>query len=157
MNKILTGESTISGLPKYQSPTSDMIPKKYLGRVSTQIAKRIVKFLAFGFLAFLALLNFVSRATIMAQCRRHPSSIRLSVHKLRFLGNHAWTQAKFCGQLPVHHISRPFLSFFQNFQFSIFLNIFSFLLTWDPTAAKLSKRYSSYNFHLISHLSETPL
>ena len=57
----------------------------------------------------------------------------------------AWIQAKFCAQLPIHHIPRPFFLFFQNFQF---LNV-TFSLTWDPMGEKISKRYSSYNFHLI--------
>ena len=60
---------------------------------------------------------------------RHPS-VRLSVNS-SFSETAAWIQAKFYGKLPIHHISRQFFLFFQIF--------FSFLLTWDPMGAKISK------------------
>ena len=90
----------------------------------------------------LALFDFVSRATVVAQ-----ASVRPSVNS-GFREPAAQIQAKFCGQLPIHHISRHF--FFQNLQFSNFYDFFfSFPLTWDPMRAKISKDYSSYIFHLI--------
>ncbi len=93
---------------------------------------------------FLALLNFVSKATV------RPASVRPSVVcKLKFLGNR-WIDP---GQILWVAPSPPYLQtiffFFQNFQFSNFYDFFSFSLTWDPMRAKISKRYSTSIFHPI--------
>ncbi len=86
----------------------------------------------------LALFDFVSRSTVVAQ-----GSV---FRKLRFLGNRCiWIQAQFCGQLP-HHISKTFLFLIQNFSIFNFFTIFvSFSLTWDSMGANISKRYSSFH------------
>ncbi len=67
----------------------------------------------------LALLDFVSRATVMAQA----SGVRPSVNS-SFSETAAWIPTKFYGKLPIHHISRPFFCFFQNFTFSNFYEFF---------------------------------
>ncbi len=41
--------------------------------------------------------------------------------------------------------AQTFFSFLKKLKISIFYEYFSFSLTWDPTGAKISKRYSSYN------------
>ena len=74
---------------------------------------------------FLALLDFVSRATVVAQA----SVVRPSVNS-GFSETVAWIQAKFCGKLPIRHISG--LSFF--FLFSKVLNfyVFFFFVNMGP-------------------------
>ncbi len=61
----------------------------------------------------------------------------------------AWTQAKFCGKLPIRHISKQFF-FFNIFDFQFFYEFVSFSLTCDPMGAKISKRCFSHNFDPIS-------
>ncbi len=82
-----------------------------------------------------------SRATVMAQQAsvRHlfTQVSRKLLHGSRpnFIGSYLSTISP----------DRFFFFFFQNFQFSIFHDFFffSFSLTWDPTGAKIAKRYSS--------------
>ena len=62
-----------------------------------------------------------------------------SVRKTCFLKR---LNANFCGKVAVHHISRSFFSFFKILDLWILTNFFSFSLTWDPMAVKISKRYS---------------
>ena len=50
--------------------------------------------------------------------RRRPSSVNSG-----FSGAAQWTQAKFCGQLPIQHISRP-LFMFSKFSIFKFLRFF---------------------------------
>ncbi len=109
---------------------------------------------------FLALLDFVSRATVMAQASvvRRPSSVRPSVRpsvrrpsvrKLKFLGNRCMDPGQILWEATYPpYLQTFFFVFFLNFQFSNFYDFFSFSLTWDPMGAKISKRYSS-SFHPI--------
>ncbi len=57
------------------------------------------------FMAFLALLHCISRATVMAPA----SVVRPSVN-LSFSETAAWIRVKFYGKLHIRHISRPFFS-----------------------------------------------
>ncbi len=124
-----------------QKPSSKLMPhfvERYLSTISPD------NFSVFQNFGFLALLDFVSRATVMAQ-----ASVRPSVNS-SFSETAAWIQAKFYGKLPIHHISRPiFVCFFKIFIFKIFMIFFFiFINIWDPMGAKISKRYSS-SFHPI--------
>ena len=58
--------------------------------------------------------------------------------------------AKFWGQIPIHHISRIFFIFFKivNFYF-FFLRFFSFSSTWDHMGGKISNDISSESTHHI--------
>ncbi len=87
---------------------------------------------------FVALLN---RAIVVAQA----SVVRPSSINSGFSETAAWIQAKFCGYLPLHHISRPLFSFVcHNFQFSnLYDFFFLFSLTWGRIGAKMWKCYSS--------------
>ncbi len=79
---------------------------------------------------FLALLDFVSRATVMAQASVVRPSVRRPSVNSSFSETAAWIQTKFYGQLPIHHISRPFFfvfCFFKIFNFQIF----AFLIFYD--------------------------
>ena len=72
---------------------------------------------------FLALLDFVS----MSYC--HGAGVRRpSVRNSCFSETAAWIQPKFCGQLPLYHISRSFFFllffFFEIFNFQIFTIFF---------------------------------
>ena len=88
----------------------------------------------------LALLDFVSRAIVVAQA----SSVR-SLTQVSF----SWIQAKIYRKLPIHHVSWHF--FFLNIHFSHKFSrlFFSFSLTWHPMGAKISKCYSFSSFHPI--------
>ncbi len=120
---------------------------------------------------FLALFDFISRATVVSQV----SVVRPWSVNSGFSETTAWIQVKFYGQLPVLPISIRFLNvFFSEFQIFNFYDFFySFSLKWDPMGEKvinvlaiyqkicgtlkflltqnhmgleISKRYSSYNF-----------
>ncbi len=67
------------------------------------------------FIAFLALLDCVS--------------VRPSV-KRAFSETFKQINAKFCGKVAIHHISRPFFSVFKHFGFLNFNIFISFSLTW---------------------------
>ena len=86
---------------------------------------------------FLALLDFVSRTTAMAQ-----ASV---VRKFKFLRHRCMDQ----GNLST--ISLTFFSFFKIFNFQNFTIFFSFSLTWDTMGPKISKRYKLllHSFHPI--------
>ncbi len=74
-------------------------------------------------------------------------SVRPSVNS-GFSETAAWIQVIFCvWAAPCPPYLQTIFFCFQNSQFSKFF--FSFSLTWDPMGATISKRYSSYNFHLI--------
>ena len=66
----------------------------------------------------------------------------------------AWIQAKFCGKLPIRHISSFFLIFFfflVDFLFSFFSIFFFFVfVNMGPMGAKISKCYFSHNFDPIA-------
>ncbi len=71
--------------------------------------------------SFLALLDFVSRATVVAQASVVHPSVNSGLSE-----SATWIQAKFCGKLPTCHISRPFcFSFFFIFS-SKFSNFYDF-------------------------------
>ena len=71
----------------------------------------------------LSLLDSVSRATVVAQASIvHPLSISSG-----FSETDAWIQAKFCGKLPICHISRHFFSVFKSFDFQNFMIFFCFV------------------------------
>ncbi len=60
---------------------------------------------------FLAVLDFVSKATVMAQASVDCLSVLyIQMIYSGFSETAAGIQVKFCGQLPIHHISRPFLA-----------------------------------------------
>ncbi len=61
--------------------------------------------------------------------RGRPSSVRPSPVDIFFSDTTESINAKFWGQVPIHHISRRFFLFFKNFKFLIFYNFFSFSLT----------------------------
>ena len=93
---------------------------------------------------FLALLDFVSRATVMAQV---PAIRRPSVNS-DFSETTAWTEAKFCGKGTYPPNLQTFIfSFFKIYDFQIFT---FFSVNKDPMGAKTSKRYFSHSFGPIS-------
>ncbi len=85
---------------------------------------------------FLALLDFVSRATVMAQ-----ASVICPFVNSGFSETAAWIQTKFCGQLHIHYISRPCFSFRKIFNFHIF------------SSAWLRQQSSWYGVFVIHHLA----
>ena len=81
---------------------------------------------------FLALLDCVSRANAVVQASV-VVVIRPSIKHV-FSETVKQINAKFCGKVAIHHISRYLhISSFQNFGFLNFSELFSFSLTWDPT------------------------
>ncbi len=56
----------------------------------------------------------------------------------------------FCGKVAIHHISRAFISVFQNLGFLPLMIFFSFSLAWDPMGEKISKRYCSHSYDSFS-------
>ncbi len=66
---------------------------------------------------FLALLDCVSRANAVARASVvHPSVRRPSVKRV-FSETVKQINAKFCGKVAIHHISRPFLLFLKILDF----------------------------------------
>ncbi len=101
--------------------------------------------------SFLALLDFVSRATVMAQASvvRRPSSVR----KLKFLRNRCLDPDQILWEATYPPSLQTFLFFFQNFQFSNFYDFFFVFVNMGP--------YGSTNFKTLlllqfsSDLSQT--
>ncbi len=83
---------------------------------------------------FLALLDCVSRANAVAQA----SVVRRSSVKCVFSETVKQINAKFCGKVAIHHISRPFFSVFKNFEFLNFNELFFIFVNMAP--------YGSENF-----------
>ncbi len=93
---------------------------------------------------FLALPDFVSRATVVAQA----SVFRHSSVNTVFSETASWIPAKFYDKLPISHIDLQTAFFvFQNFQCLHFYHFFSLLLTREP---KVLKSYFLHSFTLIS-------
>ncbi len=98
----------------------------------------------------IALLVFTQQIYYHGVGVRHPSYVIHPficlpiIRKLRFLRNCHMDpdQIKFYGKLPIHHITRLFLSYF--LQVSNFHIFFFVSLTWAPIGAKIAKRYSSH-------------
>ncbi len=67
-----------------------------------------------GAQCLLALLVFTQQSYCHSTGIRHPSPTRPSSVKSDFSETAAWTQTKFYGKLPIHHISEP-VFIFQNF------------------------------------------
>ena len=80
---------------------------------------------------FLALLDFVSRATIVA-----PASVRQSVRKLSFLGHRCMDPDQILWAAPYPPYLQTIYSFLTIFNIQIFTN-FCLLLTWEPMGAKI--------------------
>ncbi len=81
---------------------------------------------------FLALLEFVSRATVVVQA----SVVRLSVRQLWFLGNRCMDPGQILWKTTYPPSPDRFcFSFFKICDFQILRFLFSFLLTWDPMVA----------------------
>ena len=104
-----------------------------------------VIFLSYG-ISILALLDFVSRATVVVQasvvCL---SAVHPSVCKLSFSETAAWIQAKVCGVDPSPpYVQAILICFLKNFNFQIFTIFFAFVYM----GSKISKSYSSI-FHPI--------
>ncbi len=95
--------------------------RDWLGLCNSYCANRWESGIPLWKITFLALLDFVSRATVMAQASVVHPSVNSS-----FSETAAWVQTKFYGKLPIHHISRPFFSFFKIFNFQIFTIFFRF-------------------------------
>ena len=100
-----------------------------------------------NFTSFSALLDFVSRATVVAQASVVCASSILPLTE--------GSQKPLPGSRPnvmesyLSTISSDVFIFIQKFHLSNFYDFFSFSLTWDLIGAKISKRSSSYNFHPI--------
>ncbi len=80
-------------------------------------------------LGTLALLDFGSRATVVAQ-----AFVVLPLSNSGFSESPAWIHAKIYRKLPIHHISRHFFFFFQNFHFSHNFHYFFFFrlsFSWE--------------------------
>ncbi len=60
----------------------------------------------------------------------------------------AWIQGKFCGKLPIRHISRLYMFLFSKFLIFKFLQFFFVFVNMRPydLGAKISKRYFSPSF-----------
>ncbi len=128
-------------------------PMHYLGDAVISMAACFFAFLFFFFFFVfsLALLDFVSRATVVVQA----SVVRQSVvRKLRFCRKplHG-SRPNFVGRTlstisPENFLSVLFFSKCSIFKFLRFYFVL-FSLTWDPRGANISKRPSSYIFYSI--------
>ena len=87
----------------------------------------------------LALLDFCQQCYCRGAGVRHPSSVRPSTVDCGFSEITVWIQVNFMDSSLSTISPDFFFFFFQNFQFSN-VYIFSFLLTWDPIGAKISKK-----------------
>ena len=101
-------------LRKYASDSLKNACILFLGRVSTKVVQRIVKFRFLDFCQFLALLGFVNRATVVAQAR--PSS----VCKLRFLRNRCMDPGQILSVAPSPPYLQTILLLLLFSKFSIF-------------------------------------
>ncbi len=91
---------------------------------------------------FLALLDIVSRATVMAQASVISPLTQVSQKPLH--GSRPNFMESYLPYL------QTIFSFFKIFYFHIFTIFISISLTWDPNGAKISKHYFSHNFDPIS-------
>ena len=123
-----------SSIKVVSSHTVNRRNAKFLGKLPAHNIPRPL----FGFLFFLALLDCVSRAIAVA-----PSSVRPSSIKRVFSETVKGINAKSCGKVAIHHISRPFFPILKILDFLILTIFFLFSLTWNPMGVKISKRYSS--------------